>query len=116
MPNEPKLTPEEPKLTPEEQEVLDYHRRNLQTGIYQKNADGSLTTFKGAVVGLPQGETLIPTFWYGQERDVPTAVRFAMRSGIKFPSYKTIDEALAREQEIHKLMDLDIAEFQKKPR
>ena len=102
------------KLTPEEQEVLDYHRRNLATGFYQKNADGSLTTFKGAVVGLPQGETIIPTFWYGQERDIPTAVKFAMRSGIKFPSYKTPEEALAREQAIHGIMESDIADFVKK--
>ena len=100
-------------LTPEEQEILNYHRRNLQTGIFQKNADGTLTTFKGAVVGLPNGQTIIPTFWYGQERDVPTAVRFAMRSGIKFPSYKTPEEALAREQAIHKIMEADIDAFQK---
>jgi hypothetical protein len=104
------------KLTPEEQQVLDYHRRNLATGTYQKNADGSLTTFKGAVVGLPQGETLIPTYWYGQERDIPTAVRFAVRSGINFPAYKTPDEALAREQAIHKIMESDIANFQKTKR
>ena len=104
------------KLTPEEQEVLDYHRRNLATGMYQKNADGSLTTFKGAVVGLPQGETLIPTYWHGQERDVPSAVRLAMKSGIKFPSYKTPEEALSREQTIHKMMEKDIADFQKTKR
>ncbi len=96
--------------------MLNYHRRNLQTGIYQKNADGSLTTFKGAVVGLPQGETLIPTFWYGEERDIPTAVRFAVRSGIKFPSYKTPDEAVARERAIHSIMERDIADFMKKPK
>ena len=104
------------KLTAEEQEVLDYHRRNLATGMYQKNADGSLTTFKGAVVGLPQGETLIPTYWHGQERDIPTAVRLAMKSGIKFPSYKTPEAAMAREQTIHKLMEKDIADFQKTKR
>ena len=94
--------------------MLNYHRRNLATGIYQKNPDGTITTFKGAVVGLPSGQTIIPTFWYGQERDVPTAVRFAMRSGIKFPSYKTPEEALAREQAIHKIMETDIDAFQKK--
>ena len=81
--------------------------------MFQKNADGTLTTFKGAVVGMPNGETIIPTFWSGQERDVPTAVRFAVRSGIKFPSYKTPEEALAREQAIHKIMESDIDAFQK---
>lgn len=106
--------PTTPSLTPEEQEVLNYHRRNLDAGTFQQNADGSITTFKGAIVGLPGGETLIPTYWYGQERDIPTAVRFATRSGIKFPSYKTLEEAAAREQAIHDLMVRDIEMFQKK--
>ena len=78
------MPPGTPKviLSPTEQAALDYHRRNLESGTFQRNADGSLTTFKGAIVGLPEGETLIPTYWHGQERDVPSAVRFAMRSGI----------------------------------
>ena len=84
--------------------------------MYQKNADGSLTTFKGAVVGLPGGETIIPTYWHGEERDIPTAVRMAIKSGIKFPAYKTPDEALARERAIHSIMERDIADFQKKPK
>ena len=106
--------PEPLKLTPEEQEVLEYHRRNLATGIYKKNADGSITTFKDAIVGLPEGETLIPTFWNGEERDVPTAVRLAIKSGIKFPTYKTAEEAMVREQEIHRLMETDIAEYMRR--
>ena len=104
------------KLTPEEQAVLDYHRRHLATKTFQKNADGSLTTFKGAVVGLPQGKTLIPTYWYGQERDIPTSVRLAIKSGIKFPSYKTPDEALSREKTLHKMMEQDILSYQKTKR
>jgi len=63
---------------------------------------------------MPQGETIIPTYWYGQERDIPSAVRFATRSGIKFPAYKTPDEALARERAIHGIMEKDIQAFQKK--
>ena len=94
--------------------MLDYHRRNLATGMYQKNADGTITTFKGAVVGLPQGETLIPTYWHGQERDIPSSVRLATKSGIKFPSYKTPEEALSREQVIHSMMEDDIKAYQKK--
>ena len=96
--------------------MLDYHRRNLAAGTYKQNADGSITTFKGAVVGLPQGETLIPTYWHGEERDIPTAVRLAIKSGIRFPSYKTAEEAVAREQAIHRLMEQDIQAFQKKPK
>ena len=106
--------PDPIKLTPEEQEVLEYHRRNLAAGTYKRNADGSITTFKGAVVGLPGGETLIPTYWHGEERDIPTAVRFAIKSGIRFPSYKTPDEALKRERMIHSLMEQDLQAFQRK--
>lgn len=109
------MPPGAPKviLTPSEQAALDYHRHNLAAGTFQRNADGSLTTFRGAIVGLPQGETLIPTYWYGQERDVPTALRFAIRSGIKFPSYKTAEEAEMRERAIHSIMERDVADFVK---
>lgn len=93
--------------------MLEYHRRNLATGLFKRNADGSITTFKGAVVGLPGGETIIPRYWHGEERDIPTSVRFAIKSGIKFPSYKTTQEALARERALHSLMDADIQAFQK---
>ena len=101
-------------LTPEEQEVLDYHRRNLATGMYLKNADGSITTFKGAVFDTPTGATLVPTYWHGQVREPHEGYRMAVKSGIPFPQYKTREEALAREQMIHKLMEQDIQAFQKK--
>jgi hypothetical protein len=39
-----------------------------------------------------------------------------MKSGIKFPSYKTPEEAMSREQTIHKMMEKDIADFQKTKR
>ena len=109
------MPPGTPKviLSPTEQSALDYHRRNLASGTFQRNADGSLTTFKGAIVGLPEGETLIPTYWHGQERDVPSAVRFAMRSGIKFPAYKTAEEAEMRERAIHSIMERDVADYVK---
>jgi len=103
-----------PEMTPEEQEVLDYHRRNLATGMYQKNADGSITTFKGAVFDTPTGATLVPTYWHGQVREPHEGYRMAVKSGIRFPQYKTREEALAREHLIHRLMEQDIQAFQKK--
>jgi hypothetical protein len=106
--------PSDPALTPQEQEVYDFHKRNLDSGLYQTNDDGSITTFKGAVVGTPNGQMLMPTYWHGQERAIPDAYRMAIRSGIPFPVYKTADEALAREQVIHQLMSRDIDEFQKR--
>jgi len=74
-----------------------------------KNADGSITTFKGTIIGLDDGYAILPTYWHGQVREVPDAVRFAMRSGVKFPRYKTIEEAEAAEQRLHKIMESDVA-------
>lgn len=96
-------------LPPEEQSVLDYHRKNLLGGTGLKNADGSITTFKGAVVGADDGYMILPTYWHGQVREVPDAMRFAIKSGIKFPRYKTLQEALAAEQRLHKVMEMDVA-------
>jgi hypothetical protein len=101
-------------FTPEEQSVLQYHRNNIAGKTYMSDPDGNITTFRGAVVGLPQGETIIPTYWHGQVRDVPEAVRFAIQSGIKWPSYKTPEAALAREKALHDVMEADITAMRKK--
>ena len=106
--------PDKLKLSPEEQEVLDYHRRNLATGMYQTNPDGSITTFKGAVFDTPTGATIVPTYWHGQVREPHEGYRMAVKSGIRFPQYKSREEALLREQLIHKLVEQDIQAFQKK--
>ncbi len=100
--------------TPAEQAVIDYHRRHLQGKTFLRNADGSLTTFRGAIVGLPEGETIIPTFWNGAIRDVPDAVRMAIKSGIKFPSYKTPEAAMAAEKRLHSIMENDTRNFNAK--
>ena len=98
-----------PDFSPEEMAALDYHRANLATNNFQRNEDGSLTTFKGAIVGTDKGQMLLPTYWNGAVRDVPDAMRFAIRSGIRFPSYKTVEDALAAEQRLHGIMETDVA-------
>ena len=82
--------------------------------MYQRNADGSITTFKGAVFDTPTGATLVPTYWHGQVREPHEGYRMAVKSGIKFPQYKSREDALARERAIHNIMEQDIAEFMKK--
>ena len=103
----------DPKLTPAEQAAIDYHRSNLLTGNALKNADGSLTTFMGSVVGTDKGHMILPTYWGGAVRSVPDAMRWAIKSGIDFPTYKTPEEALAAEQRIHKVMEQDVMDYQK---
>lgn len=102
-----------PKWSPQEQEVLDYHRRNLDTGLFFRQPNGQLTTFKGAVVGTPKGETIIPLYWHGKEQDVGTAARLAEQSGIPFPAYSSVAEALRRERMLHDIMTRETAAYQK---
>ena len=99
-------------LSPEEQAVIDYHRSNLYQNKGLRNPDGSVTTFKGSVVGADGGHMILPTYWHGQVRDIPQAMRFAIKSGIKFPVYKSAKEALAAEQRLHKIMEQDLADYQ----
>lgn len=104
-------------FTPSEREVLLYHRNNLFGGKGLVNPDGSVTTFKGAIVETPDGkQALIPTYWGGAVRDIPDAVRWAVKSGISFPVYNTIEEAEAAEKRLHSLMDEDMKVYEKKRR
>ena len=98
-------------LTPQEKNAVDYHRRNLEAGIVQRNPDGTGTSFKGGVNELNGRETYFPTFWSGRElplddtevdgRKVLGARSRAIRSGIDFPSYPTFEVGLARERRMH---------------
>ena len=112
-PNPDYYTPLPADLTPEEQNVIQYHRNNLDTGLYQTNPDGSPTTFKGAVMGTPEGAMLFPTYWHGSVMEPRTEFRMAARSGIGFPTYKDDATALAREQVLHKVMEEDSKIFMK---
>jgi len=103
--------------TPAETAALNYHRRNLQGKTYLQNPDGSLTTFYGAIVGPDNNQyRLIPTYWGGAIRDIPDAMRFAMRSGIQFPAYKTLSEAEDAEARLHEIMAQETKDYQSKTR
>ena len=100
------------KFTPNEQAALQYHRNHLTGGTGLKNADGSTTTFMGSVVDTPNGGAMIlPTYWHGEIRDVPQAMKFATKSGVTFPEYKSVKEALAAEQRMHKIMEQDVESY-----
>jgi hypothetical protein len=95
----------------QEQAALNYHRNNLRANTALKNKDNSLTTFYGTVVETPEGAMVLPTYWHGQVRDVPQSLRFAVKSGINFPKYKSVDEALSAEKRMHDIMEQDINVF-----
>jgi hypothetical protein len=94
-------------FSPEEQAALNYHRQNLMGGTDLKNQDGSMTTFMGTVVDTDQGSMVLPTYWHGEIRDVPQAMNFAIKSGLKFPMYPDTKSALAGEKRMHDIMDQD---------
>jgi len=97
--------------TPAEEEALRYHRQNLERGTYLRNPDGSLTTFYGTVVGDDKGAMLIPTYWHGAIRDPEQSVKFALKSGINFPRYKSTERALAAERALHDIMEAETQAF-----
>lgn len=99
------------KFSPEEQAALTYHRNNLLGGTALTHPDGDVTTFYGTVVETPEGAMVLPTYWGGAIREVPDAMRFAMKSGIKFPTYKDVDTALAAEKRMHDVMEQDVRAF-----
>ena len=57
---------------------------------------------------------LLPTYWGGAVREVPDAMRFAIKSGIKFPTYPSVDEALAAEKRMHDIMEQDLEVYRAK--
>jgi hypothetical protein len=100
-------------FSPEEQAALNYHRQNLLGGTGLKHEDGSMTTFMGSVVDTDKGSMILPTYWGGAVRSVPDAMRFAIKSGIKFPTYATSKDALTAEKRMHDIMAQDTAMFNK---
>ena len=97
---------------PAEMPVIDYHRQHLAQKTFKLNPDGSITTFMGTIVGNDDmGYQIIPTYWHGESRDPDQAVRFALKSGIQFPKYKTLKEAESAEKALHTIMEEDLAKF-----
>jgi hypothetical protein len=103
--------PDISKFSPEEQSALTYHRQNLLGNTALKHDDGSLTTFMGTVVDTDKGAMILPTYWGGAVRDVPDAMRFAIKSGINFPTYPIVKDALKAEQNMHRIMEQDVKAY-----
>jgi len=105
-----------PIRTSHEQAVIDYHRAHLNNGTYHVNDDGSLTTFYGAITPLKDGRwALVPTY-LGKGKFAPNeeaALAYANKTGLKYPIYKSEDEAAAAETRLHSIMEKDTEQFTK---
>jgi hypothetical protein len=95
-------------FSPEEQAALNYHRRHLVGNTGLRHPDGAVTTFMGSVVDTGKGAMILPTYWEGTVRPVDQAMNFAIRSGIKFPVYDSVESALTAEKRMHDVMEQDV--------
>ena len=105
-----------PIKTSHEQAIIDYHRAHLNNGTYHVNDDGSLTTFYGAITPLKDGRwALVPTYLGNGKfaSNEEAALAHANKTGLKYPIYKSEDEAAAAETRLHKVMEKDTDEFTK---
>jgi hypothetical protein len=108
-------TPLPADITPEELNFIQYHRNNLDAGTYMRQPDGDITTVYGGVFGDPAKGPgkLIPTYWHGSIRAPDEATRFAIKSGVQFPTYDSVKTALDREQFLHNIIEADTNAFKK---
>ena len=100
-------------LTPQEQFLYQWHVNNVtgqNGGKSVKNADGSTSTVLQRSVDHNGRWYSIPSVWNGRIVESESEARkLAAEVGWdKWPSYKTLDEAEARYQQMHKFMEGDV--------
>lgn len=109
-------------LSIREQNSLKYHNNILNSGKYLDHGNGDLTTFYGTVMPVSDDPNekrhqVLPT--YGQDANGKYRIlntnkeiwANAKRSGLEFPVYPTLDEALKGESYVHKFMENDVRKF-----
>lgn len=99
-------------LSPQEQNLYWHHLSNLYGGRVEQ-PNGDISTVLQAVVGGPGGQYYnIPTVWGGQVLTVPEATQMAAATGWStWPSYSDPTTADLRYEDMHRLMDRDMARF-----
>ena len=84
--------------------ITQHHYHNIAYGKSVENDDGTLTTVDTIIVGIDGVETLIPTVWDGEIVDDKTAIEFAIKSGVEWPTRTgedAVEELEAFDREIH---------------
>jgi hypothetical protein len=87
------------------------------------NPDGSVSTHRNIVVNLDGRSYLLPTLYGGRQVSEQQAVALLRQSqgidpdtGQPFPQFDTDEEALAYEQEQHKVLEAEVAPYLPKKR
>lgn len=101
-----------PTFTPQEQGLIDYHRKNLNSGGFI-NQGGNVTTVYITGVTGPNGRIYnVPGFADGKILTAQEAAQRAARVGWQmFPSYATGAEADAAAERTHKIIEDDLAKL-----
>jgi hypothetical protein len=84
--------------------ISGHHYHNIAYGKSVENEDGSLSTVKTTIVSIDGVETLIPTVWDGKIVDDKTATKFAIDSGVDWPTRtgdSAVEELEAFDRNIH---------------
>tara|TARA_R110000823_G_scaffold57891_1_gene139779 strand:- start:583 stop:1767 length:1185 start_codon:yes stop_codon:yes gene_type:complete len=84
--------------------ITQHHYHNIAYGKSVENDDGTLTTVDTIIVGIDGVETLIPTVWDGEIVDDETAIKFAIKSGVEWPTRTgedAVEELEAFDRDIH---------------
>lgn len=100
-------------LSPQEQNLYWHHLTNLYGPGKVEQPNGDISTLLQAVVGGPGGQFYsIPTVWDGQVLTIPEAKTNAASAGWEnWPAYRDPMAADLRYEDIHRLMDRDMARF-----
>jgi hypothetical protein len=95
-------------MTPQEDFAYQHHLANFNRGGV-KNDDGSLSTYRSIGVNIEGREYVLPTVWDNQIISNDEAIKRAREVGLdNFPSYENPEEAEARYNMIHELMERDL--------
>ena len=84
--------------------ITEHHYHNIAYGKTVENDDGSLSTVKTITVEIDGVPTLIPTVWDGEIVDTKTAIKFAIQSGVDWPTRSgpnAVEELEAFDRDIH---------------
>lgn len=84
--------------------ITKHHYDNVRNNTIVRNDDGSISTVKTIIMGDGEREYLIPTLWDGEILSDQEAFDRAMSSGIDWPSMPVGEGAVARLEEVDKLI------------
>lgn len=95
-------------LTPQEQYAYKHHLGNLSRGGVP-HENGDISTFLSRVFTFGDRAFVLPTVWDNQIVNDQEAIRRSREVGMdKWPSYDSVDAAVARYNDMHQYMDRDM--------